>query len=168
MSTISSDVYINPTAVVEDNVSIGSGTKVWHHCHIREGAKIGENCVLGKNVYIDKGVVIGNGVKIQNNVSVYKGITLEDDVFIGPLAIFTNDPYPRAFLDWGDDKIVETIIRKGASIGAGSAIRCGIEIGKYAMIGMGAVITREVKPYELWIGNPAKLVGIVNKEGKRT
>jgi UDP-2-acetamido-3-amino-2,3-dideoxy-glucuronate N-acetyltransferase len=162
------NVYIDETAIVETEVQIGAGTKIWHHCHIRRGAQIGKNCTLGKNVFIDSGVVIGDGVKIQNNVSIYKGITIEDDVFVGPLTIFTNDPHPRAFLPWDDSKIVKTVIRKGASVGAGAAIRCGIEIGEYAMVGMGSVITREIKAYELWLGNPAKLVGLVDKNGRRT
>jgi len=150
--------FIHESAEVSDQASIGAGTKIWHQVHIREGARIGENCVLSKNVYIDHDVSIGNNVKLQNNVSVYNGVTLEDDVFVGPSVVFTNDLCPRS-KDWSPDKRVETLVRKGASIGANATIICGITIGEHAMIGAGSVVTKDVPPHALVLGNPAKIVG---------
>ena len=158
--------YIDPSAIIEDDVFVGPGSKVWHQCHLRKGARIGSNCVLGKGVFVDAGVVIGDRVKIQNNVSVYHGVTLEDDVFVGPSAVFTNDRFPRAFEPWNMDRADTTLVRKGASICAGACIRCGIEIGEYAMIGMGAVLTKSTGAYELWLGNPARKKGSVDRAGK--
>lgn len=151
--------YIHPTAVVEDDVEIGEGTRIWHFVHVRKGARIGRNCTIGKGVYIDVGVKIGNNVKIQNFASVYRGVTIEDDVFIGPHATFTNDLYPRSFnRKW---QVIPTIVRKGASIGANATIVCGIIIGEYAMVGAGAVVTKDVPPFGLVYGNPARLKGFV-------
>lgn len=158
-------VYIDPSAIVEEGVIIGEGTKVWHQCHIRKGARIGKDCVLGKGVFVDVNVQIGDRVKVQNGVSVYHGVTLEDDVFVGPLAVFTNDRYPRAFLPWGPDRAASTLVKKGASICAGACIRCGVVVGEYAMVAMGAVLTKNVQNYELWMGNPARCVGLVDKNG---
>ncbi len=153
------NIYIHPTAVVEEGVEIGEGTRIWHFVHVRKGARIGRNCNIGKGVYIDVNVVIGNNVKIQNFVSVYRGVTLEDDVFVGPHATFTNDLYPRSFNEeW---EIVPTLVKKGASIGANATIVCGITIGEYAMIGAGAVVTKDVPPFGLVYGNPARLRGFV-------
>lgn len=152
-------IYIHPTAIVEENVQIGENTRIWHFVHVRKNAKIGKNCNIGKDVYIDTGVSIGNNVKIQNGVSVYRGVTIEDDVFIGPYAVFTNDLYPRSFNEeW---ELVSTLIKKGASIGANSTIVCGVIIGEYAMVGAGAVVTKNVPPYGLVLGNPARLRGFV-------
>ena len=151
------------TAIIENNVIIGDGTKIWHWAHIRENAKIGDNCIVGQGCYIDHDVVIGNNVKIQNGVSVYNGVTIENDVFIGPNVTFTNDLYPRSFDNsW---EIMLTKIKKGASIGANSTILCGIELGEYCMIGAGAVVTKTVKPYALMQGNPAKFQKWVCKCG---
>ncbi|MCD6458595.1 MAG: N-acetyltransferase [Thermoproteales archaeon] len=151
--------YVHPTAVIEEGAEIGEGTRIWHFAHVRSGAKIGKNCNIGKDVYIDVGVIVGNNVKIQNGVSLYKGVIVEDDVFIGPYAVFTNDLYPRAFSrDW---EVIPTQIKKGASIGANATIICGITIGEYAMVGAGAVVTKNVPPHGLVIGNPAKLRGFV-------
>ena len=158
--------YIDPTAIVESDVVVGPGTKVWHQCHLRKGARIGANCVLGKGVFVDAGVVIGDRVKIQNHVSVYHGVTLEDDVFVGPSAVFTNDRHPRAFEPWSIEKADPTLIRRGASICAGACIRCGVTVGEYAMVAMGAVLTKDVGDYELWLGNPARCRGKVDKAGK--
>jgi len=158
--------YIDPTAIVESGASIGPGSKVWHHCHVRKGACIGANCVLGKNVFVDVDVHIGDRVKIQNNVSVYHGVTIENDVFVGPAAVFTNDRFPRAFEPWNTERAARTLVRNGASICAGACIRCGITIGEYAMIGMGAVQTKDAGDYELWLGNPASCQGLVDKAGK--
>lgn len=153
------DPYIHPTAVVEDDVTIGERTSVWHHGHIRRGAVIGSGCTLGKNVFVDAGVRIGNGVKIQNNVSVYAGVTIEDDVFVGPSAVFTNDLHPRAFAtEW---TITPTLVRRGASIGANATVVCGVVIGELALIGSGSVVTRSVEPHRLVLGNPGRPMGWV-------
>jgi acetyltransferase-like isoleucine patch superfamily enzyme len=159
MKKVNKNYYAHPTAVIEENVSIGEGTRIWHFVHVRRGARIGENCNIGKGVYIDEGVVIGNNVKIQNFVSVYRGVTIEDDVFIGPHVTFTNDLYPRSFnRDW---KVIPTLVKRGASIGANATIVCGVMIGEYAMVGAGAVVTRNVPPFGLVVGNPARLKGFV-------
>ncbi|MCD6446312.1 N-acetyltransferase [Candidatus Bathyarchaeota archaeon] len=151
--------FVHPLAVVEEDVEIGEGSKIWHFAHIRKGAKIGKNCNIGKDVYIDIGVEIGNNVKIQNGVSIYRGVKVEDDVFLGPHMTFTNDLYPRAFNeDW---KVVPTLVKKGASIGAHATIICGVTIGEYAMVGAGAVVTKDVPPFGLVYGNPARLKGFV-------
>ena len=151
--------FIHPTAVVEEGAEIGEGTRIWHFVHVREGAKIGRNCNIGKGVYVDKGAKIGNGVKIQNFVSVYRGVVIEDDVFIGPHAVFTNDKYPRSFNEeW---EVVPTLIKRGASIGANATIVCGITVGKYAMVAAGAVVTSDVPDHGLVMGNPARLAGFV-------
>ena len=158
-------IYIHPTAIVESK-NIGDGTRIWHFVHIRDGAIIGKNCNIGKSVYIDTGVVIGDRVKIQNFATIYRGVTIEDDVFIGPAVVFTNDLYPRAFI-WGEDRIVETKVRKGASIGANATIVCGVEVGEYAMVGAGSVVTKDVPPHGLVYGNPARLRGFVCYCGRR-
>jgi len=157
--------FKHPTAVVESE-EIGEGTRIWHFAHIREKAKIGRNCNIGKCVYIDTGVEIGNNVKIQNFACIYRGVKIEDDVFIGPAVTFTNDLYPRAFI-WSEEKIIPTLVKKGASIGANSTIICGITIGEYAMIGAGSVVTRDVPPFGLAYGNPARLKGFVCYCGKK-
>lgn len=159
------DVYIHDTAEVSAGASVGKGTKIWNHAQVREGAVIGENCIISKNVYVDAGVHIGSGVKIQNNVNVYHGVTVEDDVFLGPSMTFTNDMFPRAFnADW---KVSNTIVKKGASIGANSTIRCGITIEEYAMIGAGSVVTKDVPAYALVVGNPSNQIGWVCKCGTK-
>ena len=158
--------FAHPTAVVENDADIGEGTKIWHFSHIREKAKIGKNCNIGKGVYIDTDVVIGDNVKVQNFVSIYKGVKIEDNVFIGPSVTFTNDLYPRAFI-WNKEKIMPTLVKKGASIGANSTILCGITIGEYAMIGAGSVVTKNVPPFALVYGNPARLKGYVCYCGKK-
>jgi len=159
------EYYVHPTAIVEEGVKIGKNTRIWHFVHVRRGARIGENCNIGKGVYIDKDVEIGNNVKIQNFVSVYHGVKIEDDVFIGPHATFTNDLYPRSFNeDW---ELVPTLVKRGASIGANATIVCGIVIGEYAMIGAGAVVTKDVPPFGLVYGNPARLRGFVCYCGRK-
>lgn len=156
--------YTHETAVVEPDVSIGDGTRVWHHCHLRSGAVIGSGCNLGKNVFVDSGAVIGNGVKIQNNVSVYSGVSIEDEVFVGPSAVFTNDLYPRAANPtW---EITPTLVRRGASIGANATIICGNEVGSFATVGSGAVVTASVEDHALVVGNPARVVGWVCECGQ--
>ena len=160
--------YVNKHAVIDDNVEIGEGTKVWHFTHIQSGARIGKKCVLGQNVNIANNVRIGNFVKIQNNVSVYEGVTLEDYVFCGPSMVFTNilDPrckYPQA----GSEHYVETLVKEGASLGANCTIICGNTIGKDAMVGAGSVVTKDVPDFALVIGIPAKIIGWVSEAGKR-
>ena len=156
--------YAHPTAEIAADAKIGDGTKVWHQVHIREQVVIGKDCVLSKGVYIDKGVHVGNNVKVQNGVSVYQGVSLEDEVFVGPNASFTNDMFPRSVApDW---KVVDTILRRGASVGANATIVCGIEIGQYAMIAAGAVVTENVLPFALMVGSPARLKGFVCKCGQ--
>jgi UDP-2-acetamido-3-amino-2,3-dideoxy-glucuronate N-acetyltransferase len=153
------DPMIHPTAIVEEGAVIGTGTKVWHRCHLRSGSRIGEACTLGFAVYVDTGVVIGDRCKIQNHTSLYQGVVLEDDVFVGPGVVFTNDRYPRApSMDW---EIVPTTIRSGASLGANATVICGIEVGAWSMVGAGAVLTRDAPAHGLMLGAPARLVGWV-------
>ena len=157
--------YIDPTAHVSDKAKIGTGTKVWINVQIREDAEIGEHCIIGKDVYIDHAVKIGDRVKIQNGVSVFNGVTIEDDVFVGPNVAFTNDYYPRAFnQDW---QISETLVKKGASIGANATIVCRHTLGEYCMVGAGSVVTSDVEPFTLVVGNPARPIGKVCKCGER-
>ncbi len=147
------------TATVDEGAEIGEGTSIWHYSHVRGGSKIGAGCILGHCAYVDENVVIGDRVKIQNKVSIYNGVTIEDDVFIGPHVCFTNDLNPRAFnQDW---KITPTKVEKGVSIGANSTIKCGITIGRYAMIGAGAVVTKNVPEFALVVGSPGRIVGQV-------
>ncbi len=157
--------YAHPTAIVESE-AIGEGTRIWHFAHVRAGSRVGKNCNLGKSVYIDTGADIGDNVKIQNFVSVYQGVTIEDDVFIGPSATFTNDLYPRAFI-WDEGHVVPTLVRRGASIGANATIICGITVGEYAMIGAGSIVTEDVPPFALLLGNPAKQKGWICYCGRR-
>lgn len=159
------EVYIHPTAVVDKTAKIGEGTKVWHFVHVRENAEIGRDCVLGHSVYVDKGVKIGNGVKLENRANIYQGVKIEDKVFVGPHVTFTNDPYPRSFsTDW---KIVETLVREGASVGAGSVVVCGVSIGEYAMIGAGSVVTNDIPSHALAYGNPAEVRSFVCRCGRK-
>lgn len=157
------DIFVHATAEVSDKAIIGNGTKIWNQAQIRSDAELGENCIISKNVYIDEQVKMGNRVKVQNNVNVYHGVIIEDDVFLGPSMTFTNDMYPRSFnSNW---KITETLVKRGASIGANVTIRCGVTIGEYAMIGSGSVVTKDVPPYALVVGNPAHQIGWVCKCG---
>lgn len=152
-------VFIHPTAEVSQEAVIGEGTKIWNQVQVREKTKIGTNCILSKDVYIDAGVNIGNNCKIQNGISVYHGVTIEDDVFCGPHMAFTNDLRPRATnAAW---KVTPTLVKKGASIGANATIVCGTIIGEYAMVAAGAVVTKNVPPHALVMGNPARIAGYV-------
>ncbi len=159
--------FVHPTAEVSDRAKVGKGTRIWHQAQVREGATIGEACIIGKGVYIGAGVRVGNRVKIQNYALVYEGVTLEDGVFVGPHACFTNDLRPRAINPDGslqsaaDWDIVPTHVGRGASIGANSTIIAGVRIGAWAMVGAGAVVTRDVPPHALVVGNPARIVGYV-------
>lgn len=157
-------VYIHPTAVVDETAKIGEGTRVWHFVCVRENAEVGKNCVLGHSVHVGKGVKIGKGVKLENKATIYEGVTIENNVFVGPHVTFTNDPYPRSFpVGW---KIVKTIVREGASIGAGSVVICGLTIGRYAMIGAGSVVTKNIPSNALAYGSPAEVRGFVCKCGR--
>ena len=155
---------IHRTAIIDDGAQIGAGTRIWHFCHLMPGSRVGERCILGQNVFIDNNTLIGSGVKIQNNVSVYNGVVLEDDVFLGPSMVFTNVINPRSFIE-RKQEFKKTLIKKGATIGANATILCGIEIGSYAMIGAGAVVTKSVPDYALMTGNPARQTGWVSKAG---
>jgi UDP-2-acetamido-3-amino-2,3-dideoxy-glucuronate N-acetyltransferase len=160
------NIFIHPTSIVDAGAQIGAGTKVWHFCHLMPTCRVGERCTIGQNVYIDNNTVIGNGVKIQNNVSVYNGVIIEDDVFLGPSMVFTNVINPRSFIE-RKDEFKKTIVRKGATIGANATILCGIEIGAYAMIGAGSVVVKNVLPYAIMTGNPARQTGWISEAGMK-
>jgi len=160
------EYFAHETAVIDENCSIGKGTKIWHFSHIMSTCIIGQNCNIGQNVVVSPGVVLGNNVKIQNNVSVYTGVICEDDVFLGPSMVFTNVVNPRSSVN-RRGQYVETLVKKGVTIGANATIVCGYPIGEYAFIGAGAVVTKEVAPYALVIGNPAKQVGWMSEYGHK-
>lgn len=160
--------FVHESSYIDDNVEIGEGTKIWHFSHVQSGASIGKYCVLGQNVNVGNNVVIGNYVKIQNNVSVYEGVTLEDYVFCGPSMVFTNIVDPRSkYPQVGSKFYIKTLVKEGASIGANATIVCGITIGKFAFIGAGAVVTKNVPDYALVVGNPAKIIGWMSEAGQR-
>ncbi|MBI2420051.1 MAG: N-acetyltransferase [Ignavibacteriales bacterium] len=160
--------YVNQYAVVDDNVEIGEGTKIWHFSHVQSGAKIGKKCVLGQNVNVATDVLIGNFVKIQNNVSVYEAVTLEDYVFCGPSMVFTNIVDPRCkYPQVGKDYYIPTLIKEGASLGANSTIVCGHTVGRFAFVGAGSVVTKNIPDFALVVGNPARIIGWVSEAGKR-
>jgi acetyltransferase-like isoleucine patch superfamily enzyme len=158
-------IKIHPTAEVSDLAEVGAGTSIWNQAQIRENASVGENCVLAKDVYVAENVQIGNNVKTQNGVSIYMGVTIEDDVFLGPHMTFTNDRFPRSFIK--DYKVYPTLVKKGASIGANATVICGTTIGEYAMIGAGAVVTKDVPSHALVVGNPGHVIGFVCRCGRR-
>jgi len=161
-----SSYYVHPTVALDEGVAIGEGTKIWHFTHLLPRARIGRNCQLGQNVCIGADVVVGDGVKIQNNVTVYNAVTIEDDVFLGPSCVFTNVLTPRAFVE-RKNEFLPTLVRKGATIGANATVVCGVTIGQYAMVGAGAVVTRDVPDYALVVGNPARFLGWVSRTGER-
>ena len=163
---MSKNYFAHPSSVIDDNVTIGKGTSIWHFSHIMPGAVIGKKCNLGQNTFIGSNVVIGNGVKIQNNVSVYTGVELEDDVFIGPSVVFTNVINPRSFIERREE-FKKTLVKKGSSIGANATIISGITIGIFAMIGAGAVITKNVSAYSIVVGNPAIFAGWISEAGHK-
>ena len=156
--------FSHPSAFIDDGCQIGEGTKIWHFSHIMAGCKIGDGCNIGQNVVVSPTVVLGNNVRVQNNVSIYEGVSCEDDVFLGPSMVFTNVINPRSAVS-RKHEYMQTIVRKGVSIGANATIICGNEIGKYAFIGAGAVVTRPVSPYALVIGNPARHIGWMSEFG---
>ena len=158
--------FAHETAVIDDGVEIGDGTRIWHFSHIMTGSTIGTNCNLGQNVVVSPDVILGNNVKVQNNVSIYTGVVCEDDVFLGPSMVFTNVINPRSAVVRRDE-YMHTLVEKGATIGANATIVCGNNIGKFAFIGAGAVVIREVKPYALVVGNPSKQIGWISEYGHR-
>lgn len=162
----SRDFFVHPTAVVDNGAEVGTGCKIWHFTHIMPGAILGEGCNLGQNVVVSPGVVLGRNVKVQNNVSIYTGVTCEDDVFLGPSCVFTNVTNPRSAVN-RRDQYAETHVGRGASIGANATIVCGHNIGAFAFIGAGAVVTKEVPPYALVVGNPARQMGWMSEYGHR-
>ncbi len=162
------EYFCHSSSFVDDDVIIGSNTKIWHFSHIQSGAIIGQNCSLGQNVNIGNNVKVGNNVKIQNNVSVYEGVELEDYVFCGPSMVFTNIKVPRSeYPQRGSEHYLKTLIKKSVSIGANATIICGVTVGEYSLIGSGAVITKDIPSFSLVIGNPGKVIGRVNKKGER-
>lgn len=160
--------YVNEHAVVDENVELGEGTKVWHFAHVQSGAKIGKKSILGQNVNVGNNVTIGNFVKIQNNVSVYEGVTLEDYVFCGPSMVFTNILNPRSkYPQVGAKYYIKTLVKEGASLGANSTIVCGHTIGRFAFIGAGSVVTKDVPDFALVVGNPARIIGWYSEAGQK-
>lgn len=157
-------IFIHETAIVDEGAQIGSGTKIWHFCHVMGTAQIGENCVLGQNVFVGNNAILGNNVKVQNNVSVYEGVVCEDDVFLGPSMVFTNVVNPRSAFN-RKEEFKKTLVKKGTTIGANATIVCGTTLGEYCFIGAGAVITKDVKPYALMVGVPARQKGWVSRSG---
>jgi UDP-2-acetamido-3-amino-2,3-dideoxy-glucuronate N-acetyltransferase len=169
MTNKNNKYFIHESSYIDNEVSIGENTKIWHFSHIQTGSTIGKNCSIGQNVNIGNNVKIGNGVKIQNNVSVYEGVVLEDFVFCGPSMVFTNIKVPRSeFPQKGNEFYAKTLVKKSASIGANATILCGVTIGEYALIGSGSVVTKDVPPYALVVGNPGRIIGTVNQKGDRT
>ncbi|MEZ5667340.1 MAG: acyltransferase [Alphaproteobacteria bacterium] len=158
--------FVHETACIDDGAEIGDGTRIWHFCHVSQGARIGARCVLGQNVFVGPGVVIGAGCKIQNNVSIYQGVELADEVFCGPSCVFTNVLTPRAFIE-RKAEFAPTRVGRGATIGANATVVCGVAIGRYAMVGAGAVVTRDVPDHALAVGNPARCIGWVSRAGER-
>ncbi|RYY14444.1 MAG: N-acetyltransferase [Chitinophagaceae bacterium] len=158
--------YVHPSAIVDEGCEIGDDVKIWHFCHLTTGCKIGAGCSLGQNVFVAANVILGRNVKVQNNVSIYGGVICEDNVFLGPSMVFTNVINPRSAVS-RKHEYRQTIVRKGATIGANATIVCGNEIGTYAFIGAGAVITKPVPPYALMVGNPAKQIGWMSENGQR-
>jgi len=162
----STSYFAHETAVIDANCRIGAGTKIWHFSHIMSDCTIGEKCNIGQNVVVSPQVVLGNNVKVQNNVSIYTGVICEDDVFLGPSMVFTNVINPRSAVI-RKDEYKQTLVKKGASIGANATLICGNNIGEYALIGAGSVVTKEVKPYALVVGNPSRQIGRVSEYGHR-
>lgn len=160
------EYYSHPTAVIDEGAQIGSGSKVWHFCHIMPRARIGQACNLGQNVFVANDVVVGNRVKIQNNVSLYTGVVCEDEVFLGPSAVLTNVINPRSGIE-RKDEYKKTLLQKGATVGANATIVCGVTLGRYAFIGAGAVVTKDVPAYGLVVGNPGRQMGWMSEHGGR-
>ena len=162
----SQNYFAHSTAIIDEGCEIGTEVKIWHFSHLMAGCKIGDGCTIGQNVFIASGAVLGKNVKVQNNVSIYNGVICEDDVFLGPSMVFTNVIHPRSAIT-RRDKYIQTLVRKGASIGANATIICGNEIGEYAFIGAGAVVTHPVPAYALVVGNPARQIGWMSEYGQQ-
>lgn len=159
-----SEYFVHPSAQVDEGAEVGEGTRIWHWCHLMHGAKVGRNCNIGENAFIETGVILGNNVKVKNNVALYTGLICEDDVFIGPNAVFTNVANPRSFIE-RKNEFKRTTIRRGATIGANATIVCGHDIGEYAFVGAGSVVTKTVPNYTMVVGNPARKYAYVCKCG---
>ena len=157
-------IYTHPTVIIDPDCQIGDGTKIWHFCHLMSHCTIGKNCNIGQNVFVASDVVLGDNVKVQNNVSLYTGVVCEDDVFLGPSMVFTNVLNPRSFIE-RKTEFKKTLVRRGATIGANATVVCGCEIGRYALVGAGAVVTKSVPDYALMVGNPARQIGWVSACG---
>ena len=165
---MNNDYFVHESSCIDEDVQIGKGSKIWHFSHLQTGARIGEGCIFGQNVNVGNNVVVGNYCKIQNNVSIYEGVELQDYVFCGPSMVFTNIRLPRSEFPQKKSKYYEkTLVKKSASIGANATIICGVTIGQYALIGSGTVVTKDVPDYALVIGNPGRVIGKVDKKGKR-
>jgi UDP-2-acetamido-3-amino-2,3-dideoxy-glucuronate N-acetyltransferase len=158
--------FAHPSAIIDPGARIGEGARIWHFCHVSSGAVLGENCILGQNVFVADGVSLGKGVKVQNNVSLYTGVVCEDDVFLGPSMVFTNVVNPRSFIE-RKNEFRFTLVKQGASIGANATVLCGITLGRYCMIGAGAVVTKDVPDFALMTGVPARQMGWVSRRGNR-
>ena len=158
------DYFVHPTAIIDEGAEVGEGSRVWHWCHIMKGAKVGNHCNIGENAFIESGVVLGDNVKVKNNVALYTGLECENNVFIGPNAVFTNVANPRSFIE-RKNEFKKTVIKEGATIGANATIVCGHDIGEYAFVGAGAVVTKDIENYALVMGNPARKYGYVCKCG---
>jgi UDP-2-acetamido-3-amino-2,3-dideoxy-glucuronate N-acetyltransferase len=163
---VDKDYFAHPTAVIDEDCSIGSGTKIWHFSHVMTGSELGEGCNLGQNVVVSPGVKLGKNVKVQNNVSIYTGVTCEDDVFLGPSMVFTNVVNPRSQIN-RRGHYLRTIVKRGASIGANATIVCGHDIGEFAFVGAGSVVTKDIPAYALVVGNPARQIGWMSEFGHR-
>lgn len=163
---MTAEIYIHPSAVIDQPCTIGAGTRIWHFCHVCSGARLGDRCNLGQNVFVAGGVVLGSNVKVQNNVSIYEGVTLEDDVFCGPSMVFTNVRNPRSAVV-RKGQYSSTLVRHGATLGANSTVVCGVTVGRHAFIGAGAVVTHDVPDYALVVGVPGKVVGYMSAHGER-
>ncbi|MBP5416494.1 MAG: N-acetyltransferase [Clostridiales bacterium] len=161
---MSESYYAHPSAQIDEGAEIGEGTRIWHWCHLMKGSKVGKNCNIGENAFIESGVTLGNNVKVKNNVALYTGLECEDNVFIGPNAVFTNVANPRSFIE-RKSEFKKTVIKEGATIGANATIVCGHDIGKYAFVGAGSVVTKTVPAYTMVVGNPAKWYAYVCKCG---
>jgi UDP-2-acetamido-3-amino-2,3-dideoxy-glucuronate N-acetyltransferase len=168
VADLAADFYAHPTAVLDAGCRVGAGSRIWHFCHVAAGAVLGQSCSLGQNVFVADGVTLGRNVKVQNNVSLYSGVVCEDDVFLGPSVVFTNVKHPRSAVPRrGADHYQPTYLERGVSIGANATIVCGVRLGRYALVGAGSVVTREVPAFALVYGNPARQYGWVSTHGHR-
>lgn len=166
MDNLSKNYFAHESAIVDEGAIVESGTKIWHFSHVMNGSKIGQNCNLGQNVVVSPKVILGNNVRVQNNVSIYEGVICEDDVFLGPSMVFTNVINPRSAVS-RKNEYMQTLVKKGASIGANATIVCGVVLGEYCFIGAGSVVTKDVPAYGLVVGNPSRIIGYMSENGQR-